>query len=270
MQVVEYSGSKKSQLDKSMFRIKQKDSIPNYLIKLLSIPNKSGNNFSVSRRTRIDYFLNGVGNCSQQASGMGCILDSLEKKYSIVHILPQSGLLNGSGHSIINYQDSVSFLIDPMYKSVICIDKGMSDNNFMKLSDLRSRKYYSKNLKFIKFFDSPIPIYYYSDSFAIAYAEVNQNEMRKYLYYNEIFINYLNLKESNFTRILINSIDAILFILPKFKVTTVEYKKILEAYPTFIWLKFLGYLFIFIFYILMALLFIKVIKCISNYLFTNV
>ncbi len=57
----------------------QKNEIPQFLLKLLSIPNKSGNIFSLKYRSSLENFILGKGNSSQQSNGLGVSLESIKK-----------------------------------------------------------------------------------------------------------------------------------------------------------------------------------------------
>jgi hypothetical protein len=230
--------------------------IPEYLIPIFDIPNKGGDNFSFTRSTRIKMFLNGEGNCSQKASGLGCILDSIGKKYSIIHFLPCEGMWDGNGHSVIRLKDSVSFLFDPIHKFIPIIN--LKDKRFtlLDISQLRRGVDNLKSLNHLEFNYLPSSISkYYSNSFTSAYAEVSQKSMNDYFDQNLLIQNLFNLKENKLSRLIINGIAAISFKLPTFYVTHVEYKRIKEHYPEFISLKILAFFFIFNTYLIFFLSF---------------
>jgi hypothetical protein len=218
--------------------------IPEFLIPIFDIPNKVGDNFSFTRSTRIKMYLNGVGNCSQKATGLGCILDSIGKKYSIIHFLPKQGMWEGDGHTVIRLEDSVSFLVDPSNKIIPIIN--LKDKRFtlLDITQLRRGVDNLKSLNHLKINYSRPIFKYYSNSFTMAYAEVSQESMNEYFDQNQLIQNLFNIKETKLSRLIINGIAAISFKLPKFYVTHVEYERIKEHYPKFIWLKILAIFFI--------------------------
>ena len=237
-------------------------SVNNKIFDLIGIPNSLGHNYSVTRESRMRLFLKGNGNCAQQATGMGLVLDSLGHNYSIIHFLPKTGLLEGNGHSIVNFSaDSIAFLVDPLLKMLPIVENGMSHYRLMHIEDLSNgcNLYSLSNQKTIGKLNS----LYYDPVFASAYAEVDHHDINNYFNHNKTVIEFLRLDEGRYTRIFINAIAAITFKLPTFKVTKSGYINICGNYPNFIFLKYLAYFFILNTWCLILMVFIEMVNLIT-------
>jgi hypothetical protein len=76
--------------------------------------------YATTKQERINKFLNGEGNCSNQAIAMGEILNNHKKKYQIIHLLPLFDFTIGGGHTLLqtNLNDSLA-LIDITGRAII-------------------------------------------------------------------------------------------------------------------------------------------------------
>lgn len=236
------------------------ENVPNEVYNLLDIANVPGPNFSTTRETRAKLFLQGVGNCSQQSSGMGEILSNDKFNYSIVHFLPKTGLYEGNGHTILNVIiDSISFLVDPSLKMVPIVEDEMLNNRLMNIQDLynRSNIYQMNRHKSVVNLSND----FWALNFTAAYAEVSQSDMEKYFSSIESLIGLLGLHDdSNSKRILVNGVMLACWRLPTFKVNQEDYIKLCRFYPSFLFLKYLGHFFLYNFYFLILVVFIYVVK----------
>jgi hypothetical protein len=242
------------------------DDIPNVLISLLRIPNAPGDNFSVTRKSRLNYFLNGQGNCSQLSTGMGLVLDSLKIDYSIVHFIPKNGLLEGAGHSVLRYKGENSFLVDPLFNLVPIVDTNSNSRRTIDLNELIGESIHLMNLSFFKYLDGTEPSKYYTSEFILTFAEVDKEEMNEFFSQNDFLVDLFQLSEGKVTRLIINGIAAITFNLPTFSVDSLSYSKILKDYPYFYFLVFLSYFFIFNLWLLTALIILKFLILSSEFI----
>lgn len=214
------------------------DDIPKELISLLRIPYEQGENFSVTRKSRINYFLKGQGNCSQQATGMGLILDSLKMDYSIIHFIPKNGLFSGSGHSVLRYKGEISFLLDPLFKMAPLIETKSNTRRLIDLNELIGESIPLTDLCFFKYLDVPEHSKYYTSEFILTFAEVNKKEMNDFFSQNDVLVDLFHLNEGKDTRLIINGVAAITYNLPTFSVDSSGYSKIQNVYPYFSFLVF--------------------------------
>ena len=229
------------------------------LLDLIKIENKRGNNYSVTTHGRINNYFQGIGNCSQQATAFGLILDSLGFNYEIVHILPKKNLLQGSGHSIIQVlTPSRNFLIDPLFKMMPGITTYFNDR-LIDIYDLRSRTISDSNFHVFRVLQQKIDTNYYRNSFAVAYARVNSVDMKEYFSQNDKIVKLFRLRETKINKLIINAIAALTFKLPKFEITKKEFHELLKYYPYFTVLKNYGLSFLISIYCFIFLITIKVI-----------
>jgi hypothetical protein len=225
----------------------------NRISRLMSHPISEGYNFTVTRKSRINKFLRSIGNCSQNSTGLGLVLDSLGYKYSIIHFLPKKGLFEGSGHTILNViVDTCSLLVDPMFKIFPVIEKEIKTFRYINKSDLKNKAniLFMNGENIVKQRER-----YWSNKFSTVYAEVSHNSMHKHFKNNERFVNLLGLKESRFNRLLINGISAATFNLPSFRLSSEDYDKLCHQYPKFKKLKFIAFLYIVNFWLMLILIF---------------
>lgn len=238
------------------------ENLTNEVYNLLDIPNAPGPNFSTTRETRVNLFLQGIGNCSQQSTGMGEVLSNYNFNYSIVHFLPKTGLYEGHGHTIINViRDSISFFADPVLKMIPIVEDEMHNKRLMNIQDLynRSNVYQMNRYKSVINLTNEL----WKPSFTVAYAEVSQVDMEKYYRFTESFNRLLGLHDdSNSKRILVNGVALLSGDLPKFKVNHDDYIKLCRSYPNFVFLKYLSRFFVYNLYCLILLVFI----CVVNFL----
>ncbi len=236
------------------------ENVTNEVYNLLDIANAPGPNFSTTRETRVKLFLQGIGNCSQQSTGMGEVLSNHNFNYSIVHFLPKTGLYEGNGHTIINIiRDSISFLADPVLKMIPIVEDEMHNKRLMNIQDLYNRS----NIYQMNRYKSVINLNneFWEPNFTAAYAEVSQSDMEKYYSFTESFIRLLGLHDdSNSKRKLVNGVALLCGDLPKFKVNQDDYIKLCCTYPNFVFLKYLGRFFVYNVYCLILLVFIYVLK----------
>ncbi len=236
------------------------ENVPNEVYDLLDIANATGTNFSTTRETRVKLFLQGIGNCSHQSSGMGEVLSNDNFNYSIVHFLPKTGLYEGNGHTILNViRDSISFLVDPIMKMVPIVEDEMHNKRLMNIQDLynRSNIYQMNSHKSVANLSNE----FWEPNFTAAYAEVRQSEMEKYYSSAESLLRLLGLHDdSNSKRLLVNGVILVCGDLPTFKVNQDDYIKLCRAYPNFVFLKYLGRFFVYNLYCLSLLVFIYVVK----------
>ncbi len=239
-----------------------KDSVPPVVLNLLKIPNSPERNFSTTRETRVKLFLEGNGNCSQQSSGLGELLRSnYNLNYSIVHFLPTKGLFEGRGHSILNVMinDSHSFLVDPILKLIPIMEDEKLGMRLMNFQDLHnSAKIYQMNVdKEVSTLNNE----YWTSNFTVVFTEVSQIDMEKYYRTTESLLGLLGLKDdSEFKRKFVNGVAVMFGDLPTFRVSTSEYEKLLRAYPSIVYLRYLGYFFLYNFYFLIVMVIMYVIK----------
>lgn len=236
------------------------ENVPNEVYNLIDIPNAHGPNFSTTRETRVKLFLSGIGNCSQQSTGMGEVLSNHNFNYSIVHFLPKKGLFNGSGHTIINViRDSISFLADPMLKMIPIVEDEMHNKRLLNIQDLYSRS----NVYQMNRYKSVINLNneYWEPNFTAAYAEVSQSDLKKYYSFTKSFNRLLGLHDdSHSKRLLVNGVALLWGELPKFKVNHDDYIRLCRTYPNFVFLKYLVRFFVYNMYCLILLVFIYVVK----------
>lgn len=236
------------------------ENVPNEVYNLLDITNSPMPNFSTTRETRVKLFLRGIGNCSQQSTGMGEVLSNDKFNYSIVHFLPQIGLFEGNGHTILNViTDSISFLVDPILKMVPIVEDEMLDKRLMNIQDLykRSNIYQMNRYKSVVNLNNE----FWAPNFTVAYAEVSQSDMEKYFSSTGSLIRLLGIyDDSNFKRILVNSVMAVCWRLPTFKVNQDDYVELCRLYPSFVFLKYLGRFYLYNFYFLILMVFMYVVK----------
>jgi hypothetical protein len=225
------------------------DVVNNEIYNLIAIPSKPGLNWSTTRKTRIDLFLKGIGNCSQKSSGMGLVLNSQHYNYSIVHFLPKKGLFKGYGHTILNViRDSSSFLVDPTYNVLLIIDDKMFNKRLMNKQDLYNRfKIYGMNSKKSIF---EIESEFWEPNYTSAYAEVSQSSMNNYFNFTNFLSSLFGSDDANWKRIIINGVAAICWQLPTFQVKQSDYISLTYSYPEFVFLKYLAYIFVFNIYFL--------------------
>ena len=233
--------------------------IPLSLLDCLKFENNSGNNYSVTTNGRMDNYFKGIGNCSQQATAFGLILDSLGFNYEIVHVLPKKGLFQGSGHSIIQViTSSRNFLIDPLFKMMPGITK-YSNDRLIDIYDLRSRTISDSNFHIFRVLQQEVDTNYYRNSFAAAYATVNSADMKEYFSQNDKIVKLFGLSETKINKLIINAIAALTFKLPNFEITKKEFQELLKYYPYFIILKYYGLSFLISIYCFIFLIAIKII-----------
>jgi len=234
------------------------ENVPNEVYILLGIANAPGPNFSTTGESSLKLYLQGIGNCSQQSSGMGLALRNFN--YSIIHFLPKTGLYEGNGHTIFNLiKDSISFLVDPIMKMVPIVEDEMHNKRLMNIQDLynRSNIYQMNRHKSVVNCSNE----FWAPNFTAAYAEVSKFDIEKYYSSTESLLGLLGLSDdSNSKRILVNGVMLVCRRLPTFKVNQDDYIKLCRFYPSFVFLKYLGRFFVYNFYFLIFVVFIYVVK----------
>ncbi len=96
--------------------------------------NLYGRTFAESRSSRINKFLKGYGNCANQASGLGILLNQIGCNYAIIHMINANEYFRGIGHSIIYTKlDDTFIFFDPLGGSTI-----KNNGKFANFQDLLS------------------------------------------------------------------------------------------------------------------------------------
>jgi hypothetical protein len=176
---------------------------------------------------------------------MGLVLNSYKYNYSIIHLLPKTGLFEGNGHTVLNVLgDSSSFLVDPLSKKILIIEDKMLNKRLMNKEDLRNRsKLYGINSQ--KSIVEIEPQFWESYQTVVAYAEVGQSDMNDYFNLTRFLGSLIGSDDARWKRIVVNAVAAIGGRLPTLKVEHSDYSRLIRSYPEFVFLKYLAYFFIF-------------------------
>lgn len=238
-------------------RVTGKRDIPLFLLETLRRPNNFIKTHSFTKKSMYADFIDGKGNCSTLSYGAGVLLESKNINYSIVHLLPKHGLFEGRGHTILLYQDSSYFLLDSEIRSIPM----MNDEAIIFSESSDFLKYKNKfNFLNIKHSDIQPILSYYSDENTVAIAYVCQKDLDDFYDQNLFLLDLFDLKETEITKILVNSIACMTFKIPTIKVSSSDYAKLKIEYPELIWLKIYGIFFILNSYFLTSVLFISILK----------
>jgi len=177
------------------------------------LPEKRGTVYSHNKEKRKQLFLEGFGNCSNQAVAMGTILSEQNKRFQVVHLMPVNEFLNGGGHTVLQttFRDTL-MIFDLLGRSIL-----KKENHLINYKDLDSLANRSSNQE-IKFQilntnRAKVESYYNPDSnnnFIIAI--VPDEEYKKFY----SFTNYLYTpeKETRITQAFFYSLTSLFDKLP--------------------------------------------------------
>ncbi len=188
----------------------QSDSINSdeYIIKTISqLPEKRGTVYSHNKEKRQKLFLEGYGNCSNQAVAMGSLLYDRNKKFQVIHLMPVFEFLEGGGHSLLQttYNDSL-MVFDLLGRSIL-----RKDNHFITYKDIDSiAERTNKNKISLEILNSnraDVENYYNPDSNYFVIGIVPDEEYKKFYDFTRYL--YVPEKETRITQAFFYSITTL-------------------------------------------------------------
>lgn len=98
------------------------------------LPEKRGTIYTHNKEKRKQMFLEGYGNCSNQAVAMGTLLSERNKTFQVVHLMPIYQFLEGGGHTVLQttFKDSL-MIFDLLGRSIL-----KKNNHLINYNDLDS------------------------------------------------------------------------------------------------------------------------------------
>lgn len=184
-----------------------------YTINTISqLPGKRGTVYSHNKEKRQKLFLEGYGNCSNQAVAMGSLLYDRNKKFQVIHLMPVFEFLEGGGHSVLQttYYDSL-MIFDLLGRSIL-----RKNNHLVTYKDIDSlAEKTNKNKISLQILNSnraDVEDYYNPDSNYFVVGIVPDEEYRKFYDFTQHL--YVPEKETRITQALFYSITTLFNKLP--------------------------------------------------------
>lgn len=197
----------------------------NFAINTISqLPARRGTVYSHNKQKRQKLFLEGYGNCSNQAVAMGSLLSDQNKNFQVVHLMPVYGFLEGAGHSVLQttYNDSL-MIFDLLGRSIL-----RKNNHLITFKDLDSlaEKKAKTNilLEILNNNRADVANYYNADSNNFVIGIVPDNEYKKFYAFTKFL--YTPEKETRITQAFFYSITTLFNRLPHIYIQEKDLEKL--------------------------------------------
>jgi hypothetical protein len=202
--------------------------LDDFIIKTISsLPEKSGTVYTHNEEKRKKKFLEGYGNCSNQAVALGTILNDQNKRFQVIHLMPIHEFLEGGGHTVLqtSFKDTL-MIFDLSGRSILKKeDKVINYRDLDSLANLTSGKDIS--LQILNPYRSKTEIYYTPDSTKnIIIGMVPDKEYEKFYSFTKHL--YTPEKESRITQAFFYSLTAMINKLPHIYVQESDFDKFNE------------------------------------------
>jgi hypothetical protein len=200
--------------------------LDDFIIKTISsLPENSGTVYTHNEEKRKKLFLEGSGNCSNQAVAMGTILNDQNKRFQVIHLMPIHKFLEGGGHTVLqtSFKDTL-MVFDLSGRSILRKeDKVINYRDLDSLANLTSGKDIA--LQILNSNRSKTEIYYNSDSTKnIIIGLVPDIEYEKFYSFTKYL--YSPDKDSRLTQVFFYSISILFNKLPHIYIQKCDLEKL--------------------------------------------
>jgi len=199
----------------------------NFAINTISqLPEKRGTVYSHNKEKRQKLFLEGYGNCSNQAVAMGSLLSDQNKNFQVVHLMPVYGFLEGGGHSVMQttYNDSL-MIFDLLGRSILRKENHLI--NYKDLDSIAERTTKNKiSFQILNNNRANVENYYNADSNYFVIGVVPDKEYDKFYAFTKYL--FVTEKETRFSQAFAYSITSLFNKLPHIYIQEKDLAKLKE------------------------------------------